>query len=62
MRSLEDLTYKAAFFIGCFQVLVAIPGTIDFTISITFIINLPYMFCLLYFTSGRISTYNTVID
>lgn len=27
MRSLEDLTYKAAFFIGCFQVLAAIPGT-----------------------------------
>ena len=27
MWSLEDLTYKAAFFIGCFQVLAAIPGT-----------------------------------
>lgn len=27
MRSMEDLTYKAAFFIGCFQVLAAIPGT-----------------------------------
>ena len=27
MRSLEDLTYKAAFFIGCFQVLAAIPWT-----------------------------------
>lgn len=27
MRTLEDLTYKAAFFIGCFQVLAAIPGT-----------------------------------
>ena len=27
LRSLEDLTYKAAFFIGCFQVLAAIPGT-----------------------------------
>ena len=27
MRSVEDLTYKAAFFIGCFQVLAAIPGT-----------------------------------
>ncbi|MBS7009677.1 undecaprenyl-diphosphate phosphatase [Anaerostipes sp.] len=27
MSSLKDLTYKAAFFIGCFQVLAAIPGT-----------------------------------
>lgn len=27
MRSLEELTYKTAFFIGCFQVLAAIPGT-----------------------------------
>lgn len=27
MRTLKDLTYKTAFFIGCFQVLAAIPGT-----------------------------------
>lgn len=27
MSSLKELTYKAAFFIGCFQVLAAIPGT-----------------------------------
>ena len=27
MQSLEQLTYKTAFFIGCFQVLAAIPGT-----------------------------------
>lgn len=27
MRTLTDLTYKAALFIGCFQVLAAIPGT-----------------------------------
>ncbi len=27
MRTLSDLTYSAAFFIGCFQVLAAIPGT-----------------------------------
>lgn len=27
MRSFEELTYKTAFFIGCFQVLAAIPGT-----------------------------------
>ena len=27
MDSLEALTYQAAFFIGCFQVLAAIPGT-----------------------------------
>lgn len=27
MSSLKDLTYKTAFFIGCFQVLAAIPGT-----------------------------------
>lgn len=26
-HSLEELTYKTAFFIGCFQVLAAIPGT-----------------------------------
>lgn len=27
METLESLTYKTAFFIGCFQVLAAIPGT-----------------------------------
>lgn len=27
MQALEELTYKTAFFIGCFQVLAAIPGT-----------------------------------
>ena len=27
MNTLQDLTYKTAFFIGCFQVLAAIPGT-----------------------------------
>lgn len=27
MKSLEQLTYKAAFLIGCFQVLAAVPGT-----------------------------------
>ncbi|MEY8532877.1 undecaprenyl-diphosphate phosphatase [Blautia pseudococcoides] len=27
MKSLEALTYRTAFFIGCFQVLAAIPGT-----------------------------------
>jgi len=27
MRSLEELSYRAAFLIGCFQVLAAIPGT-----------------------------------
>lgn len=27
MKSLEALTYKTAFFIGCFQVLAAVPGT-----------------------------------
>lgn len=27
MRTLEDLSYRAAFLIGCFQVLAAIPGT-----------------------------------
>jgi len=27
MRSLESLSYRTAFFIGCFQVLAAIPGT-----------------------------------
>ena len=27
MRSLESLTYRTAFLIGCFQVLAAIPGT-----------------------------------
>ena len=27
MTSLQDLTYKTAFFIGCFQVLAAVPGT-----------------------------------
>ena len=27
MRTLEELSYRTAFFIGCFQVLAAIPGT-----------------------------------
>lgn len=27
MRTINELTYKTAFFIGCFQVLAAIPGT-----------------------------------
>ena len=27
MKTLNELTYKTAFFIGCFQVLAAIPGT-----------------------------------
>lgn len=27
MNSIEELTYRTAFFIGCFQVLAAIPGT-----------------------------------